>query len=370
VKVPSNRWRTLIGCGVVVFAIVLAVGSAQRAKASAAASGKPVKMAFVIPGPNLYFDNYKNALNDLSGKYKFQDHQYAVGTQWSLSAENVVLNALTSRGFNAIGLFPGDPQATNTQIQAMKRQGVTSILVGGCTNDPSQALFCIATDVYNEAYDGTKALIKKIGGKGNIAHLGTQLTDPNTILRERGVNAAVAETHGKVKMIQFIGDTDTPDAAPRAVASLLASKGTSLAGVVATGWYPTEALAAALTSKPQYRRIVVVGSDASAVTMKALKAGIIYGTEFQNSYGQSYVAGYVLQKVVGNGCTLKKDMPFDTLHMNTKRFIDSGNALITKANAAQFFAMAKNNKGVVPETIPSITAKLLKEADTKWLSCK
>jgi ribose transport system substrate-binding protein len=242
----------------------------------------------------------------------------------------------------------------------MKRRGFTSILVGGCTNDPSPALFCIATDVEGAAYSGAKALIQAIGGQGEIAHLSSQLTDPNTALRQAGVQKAVDETHGKVKLVQFIGDTDTPDAAPQAVQSLLAARGKSLAGIIATAWYPTEALSAAMKANPQYKKIKVVGADAADQTVKGIQDGDIYGSMYQNSYGQAYIASYVLQKVVGEGCKIRPDFPWQK-SPQTSKFIDSGFGLITADNVKQYIG-----KG---ESLPEKTAELQNLVDTKLLSC-
>ena len=332
------------------------------------AAGNPVRMGMSIPGPNLYFDNYDNALQDLDELFGFEDTEYTVGTEWSLNAQNISLNALMGKDFNAIGLFPGDPEATNTQMQLMKdRVGTLSVLIGGCTNDPSPALFCIATDVYLAAYDAAVILIEQIGGEGKIAHLSSNLTDPNTELRKQGAEAAVAETDGAVEIVQFIGDTDVPDQAPRIVESLLAARGDELAGVLATAWYPTEALAAWMQANPEDRDIVVVGEDASMVAMNAIRDGVIYGTMFQNSYGQSYVAGYVMAKIVGEGCTLRDDIQWDD-HPQTARFIDSGHNLVFGDNVDEFFAAADDD-GVIPETSPAITEALLAEADSDWLDC-
>jgi ribose transport system substrate-binding protein len=351
----------MAGTAAAIAALVLTSCATGAASPASSDGGKqPVKIAMSVPGPNLYFDNWDRALKDANTEHHFADSSYVVGTTWSLNAQNVTLNALVGRGFNALGIFPGDPEGTNTQLAAMKQRGITSILVGGCTNDPSPALFCIATDVEGAAYAGTKALIEAIGGEGDIAHLSSQLTDPNTQLREDGVKRAVAETNGKVKEVQFVGDTDTPDAAPRAVDSLLAAQGQTLKGIVATAWYPTEALAAKMKANPQYKHIKVVGADAAEQTVKAIQDGDIYGSMYQNSYGQAYISSYVLQKVVGEGCKIRSDFPWQKSPQTTK-FIDSGFGLITGDNIKDYIG-----KG---ESLPSTTAKLQSLVDSKLLDC-
>ena len=61
----------------------------------------------------------------------------------------------------------------------------------GCT-DPTDAVFCFATDPYKTTYTMTKALIAAMGGKGNIVHLTGLLIDTNTTLREQAVQKALA----------------------------------------------------------------------------------------------------------------------------------------------------------------------------------
>jgi ribose transport system substrate-binding protein len=361
----TYRWRWAFATAAVGAGALLMSACANSAGSNGpeASSGgeQPVKIAMSVPGPNLYFDNWDRALTDADDEFDFADSSYVVGTTWSLNAQNVTLNALVGRGFNALGIFPGDPEGTNTQLQAMEQRGFTSILVGGCSNDPSPALFCIATEVEGAAYTGAKALIEAIGGEGEIAHLSSQLTDPNTVLRQKGVERAVAETDGKVKLVQFVGDTDTPDAAPRAVDALLAARGETLDGIVATAWYPTEALAAAMKANPEYKKsITVVGADAAEQTVQAIQDGDIYGSIYQNSYGQAYISSYVLQKVVGEGCEINPDFPWQD-HPQTSKFIDSGYGLISGDNIEDYIG-----KG---ESLPEKTVELQTLVDEQLLSC-
>jgi ribose transport system substrate-binding protein len=322
--------------------------------------GQAVKMGMSVPGPHPSFDHWERALQDTSAEYDFADSDYLFGKVWSLNESNATLNGLVSRGFNAIALFPGDPAGTNSQLESMKARGVETILLAGCTDDPSPALFCLATDVEAAAYAEAKALIEAIGGEGEIAHLSSNLTDPNTQLRADGVNRAVAETNGKVKVVQFVADIDTPDKAPPAVDSLLAARGAELDGIVSTTMFPTEALAAAIAANPQYQRIVVVGADDGPQTVQGIKDGVILGSMYQNFYGQGAVAAYVFDKVVGEGCSIRDDVPWQK-HPQTTKFIDSGYALATKDNVNGLYANGAD--------LPDKTEELMAFVDAKVLDC-
>ena len=84
----------------------------------------------------------------------------------------------------------------------------------------------------------TQVLEKAMGGSGSIAFLTGLLTDGNTALREQGVNQAITASGGKVKLAQLVSNIDSASAAPPAVESLLASKGSTLNGMLSTDYYP------------------------------------------------------------------------------------------------------------------------------------
>ena len=87
-------------------------------------------------------------------------------------------------------------------------KGIPVIATAGCLNDPTKSTFCLATDVGQSAYLGTKALIEAMGGKGKIIHGTGNLVDPNTQMRIEAVKKAVAETNGAVTLVETLADID------------------------------------------------------------------------------------------------------------------------------------------------------------------
>ena len=70
-----------------------------------------------------------------------------------------------------------------------------------------------------------------MGGKGNLVHLTGNKVDSNTQRRMAGVQQAVDETNGEVKLLDTVTDIDTDlQTAQKAVADLLAAKGTQING--------------------------------------------------------------------------------------------------------------------------------------------
>ena len=72
-----------------------------------------------------------------------------------------------------------------------------------------------------------------MGGQGNLVHLTGNKVDSNTQRRIAGVQKAVDETGGKVKLIDTITDIDKDlQTAQKAVADLLAAKGSQISVTV------------------------------------------------------------------------------------------------------------------------------------------
>jgi ribose transport system substrate-binding protein len=199
-----------------------------------------------------------------------------------------------------------------------------------------------------------------MGGSGNIAFLTGLLTDANTALREQGVNQAVAASGGKVKLAQLVSNIDSPSSAPPAVESLLASKGSSLNGMLSTDYYPSVAAASILTSDPQFRHVLFIGQDNSPTVMNAIAKHYIYGTMFQNDWGQAQVAITWLYDILSKGCTVNPNGPFTPIPGPTSHFINSGYMFVSQSAVGQYLGK--------PANIPSNTAQTLAET-SKFLNC-
>jgi ribose transport system substrate-binding protein len=339
------------------------LGAAMTASAANAATKMPaskIKIALVPGGPNVYFAPWAAAAKAES-KALGVTISYVVPptATFDPSVEMSTIESLVAKGYNAFAIFPDGEASIIPLYNRLKARGIPVIDVAGCTSDPTPALLCFATNVDASAKYETEVLTKAMGGKGNIAFLTGLLTDANTALREQGVKAGVAETNGQVKLLQVVSNIDSPSAAPPAVESLLASKGSDLNGMLSTDYYPSVAAASVLSSNPQFRHILFIGQDNDPTVMKALEKGYIYGTMWQNSYGQGVVAARWLYKILADGCTVNPKAPF-TKFGHTAHFVNSGYFFVGRDQAKQYAA------GM--ESIPATTKKVLGETD-QYLSC-
>lgn len=307
---------------------VLAAGIAGNAMAS------DTKVALVPGGPHPYFAAWADAAAAAAKDFGIEA-EYRVPSAWELSKQNEMIESLVAQGFNAFLVFPGDANGTNATLEELASFDIPSAALAGCTVDPTAALFCLGTDVARSAYLGTQELIEAMGGAGKIAHFTGFLVDPNTQLRIEAVEKAVAETGGKVEIIQVIADIDAPEPADEKINAFLAARGAEVDGIVTTAWVPAVVAATSLRNLGD-KRIKMVGIDHDEVVLKAIEDGFVDGTMLQNPYGQGYIGSYAMDQI-RQGCTMKDDAPWQQT-AQTAHFIDSGTAFVDAAQVKDYKA--------------------------------
>ena len=332
-----------------LFAMIVALGG------MGAASAADVKLALVPGGPHPFFAPWEQAAADAKEAFGLAESQYAVPQEWKLDLQNKLLESLAAQGYNAFGIFPGDASGTNETMAELEAFGAPSVAIGGCTESPSPAKFCLATDVYRSAYLGTKALIEAMGGKGAIMHAGSRLVDPNTQLRIAAIDQAIKEAGPDVTLYQHVTDTDSQETGDAKINGALAADAASIDGIIATG-YVSSVIAARALENLGDGRIKMIGIDDDQIVLEAIEKGVIQGTMAQNPYGQGYIAAYALKRLL-EGCTMKADAKFDENPQNAT-FIDSGTLLISKDNLTTY---RDELKGVADDIIASF--------DDRFLTC-
>jgi ribose transport system substrate-binding protein len=336
--------------GLIAFAAMAVAISASAALAS------DNKIAVAPGGPHPYFAPWEQAAADAQKDFGIASVQYKVPADWKLELQTELLESLASQGFKAFGIFPGDPVGVNTTISELKGAGIPVAALGGCTVDPTNAVFCLATDPYNTSYLQAKELIKAIGGKGNIVHLTGQLIDTNTTLREEAVQKAVDETNGAVKLIQTVADTDAQEAGDQKINALLAAQKDQIDGIVATAYITSVVTSKSLRAIGD-KRIKFIAFNDDPIILDAIKDGFASGTAVQNPYGQAYIGAYALDLLAG-GCTVKADAPWIKTPQ-TAHFIDSGVVDVTAANLATY-----------KDDLKKLTSDIQGKFKATYLDCK
>lgn len=306
-----------------------------------------VKVALVPGGPHPYFASWKDA-----GQKAVTDFGLGGGTvndsaNWDQTKQNDLVTSLAAQGYNAFGIFGVSPDNINSTFTDLEKKGFVVASLASCPAGSTNASsFCLSTDVEQAAYKAAKAAIEAMGGRGSLVHLTGNKTDSNTQRRIAGVEKAVAETNGQVKVIQTVTDIDTDlQTAQRAVADLLAAKGKQINGIVNTAYNPAVASAAAV--KKAGLPIKVVAIDDDPTILGGIKDGSVAATVVQNPVGQAYVGSYALMKLA-TGCTMKE----------SGVTIDSGSFTVTKENVGSYDTQRQDE-----------TKTLQGDFDSKYLSC-
>jgi ribose transport system substrate-binding protein len=351
-----QRWLTVTAAACVVLA---AGGCARREEPAAgssgsgpapAAAGKPaadVRIALVPGGSHPYFQPWKSAGAEAKTEFGLGDVTFNETAGWDQTKQNDVLKSLAAQGYNAFGIFGVSPDNINSTFTDLERQGFQVASLASCpAGDTNAAAFCLSTDVESAAYKAAKTAIDAMGGQGNLVHLTGNKVDSNTQRRIAGVEKAVAETGGKVTLMQSITDIDVDlQTAQRASADLLAAKGTQIQGIVNTAYNPAVASAAAVAQSGLPIKVVAIDDDPTILA--GIKTGSVAATVLQNPEGQAMVGSYALAKL-SEGCTMKQDGVI----------VDSGSFVVTTANLANYESERQAK-----------TAELRKAFDDTYLSC-
>jgi ribose transport system substrate-binding protein len=341
-----------LGAAASALTLLFASGCAKKStddKASGSTrTPDKVKIALVPGGAHPYFQPWKTTAAEAKAEFKLGDVTFNETSGWDQTKQNDVLKSLAAQGYNAFGVFGVSPENINSTFEDLKRQGFPVASLASCpAGDVDKADFCLSTDVQQAAYKAAQAAIQAMGGKGNLVHLTGNKVDSNTQRRIAGVQKAVDETGGKVKVLQVITDIDTDlQTAQKSVADLLAAKGSQIQGIVNTAYNP--AVASAEGVKQSKLPIKVIAIDDDPTILAGIKDGSVSGTVLQNPVGQALVGSYALMKLSG-GCTMAQPGVV----------VDSGSFVVTKENVGSY----ENDR-------KAKTDELRKAFDSQYLTCK
>ncbi|WP_424534970.1 sugar ABC transporter substrate-binding protein [Sphaerisporangium viridialbum] len=307
-----------------------------------------VKIALVPGGAHPYFQPWKDEAAKVKTDLGLGDATFNETSNWDQTKQNDVLKSLAAQGYNAFGIFGVSPENINATFDDLKKQGFWVASLASCpAGSVNKAEFCLSTDVELAAYKAAQAAIQAMGGQGNLVHLTGNKVDSNTQRRIAGVQKAVDETGGKVKLLQTVTDVDKDlQTAQKAVADLLAAKGDQIQGIVNTAYNP--AVASAEGVKQAKLPIKVVAIDDDKTILAAIRDGSVAASVLQNPVGQASVGSYALMKLAG-GCTMTE----------SGVIIDSGSFVVDKANVDTYDTDRQAK-----------TDELKKTFDSQYLSCK
>jgi len=161
---------------------------------------------------------------------KIQTHQ-----NWIQNEQNQKLDGLIAPGIKGIFMMTSEPTAGNAQITKMVDAGIPIVTMGRPPELPSKSILTLAIVVEQAAYDGTVALIKAMGEKGNVVALIPMINDTNTQKRLAGIKKAISE-YSDVTLLQSIADMENVENAMTQLGDLLAARSDEIDGIMAAGY--------------------------------------------------------------------------------------------------------------------------------------
>ena len=306
------------------------VTSESSSEAASSEDAAEYNFAVVQAGIHPYYTPFPQAVADATADLGIPEPNLQAVSFFNQEEQTTLIESLVAQGINGIAMQPADPVAGNELITQMMEQGINVVGFAGTPAEPTDMIFCLATDTKTAAYEGAKHLIEAIGGSGSIVHLTGQAADTNTQKRIEGVQEAVDETNGAVTLLQTITDVDATEAAQNAIDSLLSASEDEIDGIISTVYIPSVTLSTVFTQR-QEARIKTVVCDADDAVIQAIKDGYITGTMNQNPYAQCYLCIKAL-KMLEDGWTYKDDSPF---------FLDSGFVYLNQGNVEQKDELAR-----------------------------
>ena len=309
------------------------------------------KILIYWPAPDSYCeDNIHPGYQAIEEMYGITV-DYVIGTEWTQDVENQMVQAKMAEGYDLFMVYGADTSGANALYQEMIDFGCTVVNYGGVMNDPQVAPVTVCGDVYDYSYNATKKMIEDIeatGEKAVIIDVLENLGDVNTLERQRGVEAAVAE-YPDATICQTIGDINTQDEGYEKVADALAANPTAN-GIIATGGTASRGLATALAdyyaSNPDAGHLYAVATDPSDEVLAGVNSGAIDLGIAQNGYGQGYI-GMLTLLHLAEGWNM----------VEFGKHIVTGYVFITKDNVETF-----------PEDVKALSEKIAADLETVYLS--
>jgi ribose transport system substrate-binding protein len=227
------------------------------------------------------------------------------------------LNAAIAKKPDAILIAPTDKNALITPIQRAISAGIPVVTVDTFITKPI-AFTNVSTDNLAGGHAAAKALIKAIGGSGEVAGISVNPGISTTDQRQEGFEAELKK-HPNIKYLgtQYCNDDQTK--ATNLMSALLNSH-PNLKGVFAMNVVSGNGVTAAVNAAGKSGQVKLVEFDAGPPQVQALKAGTISALIAQYPYGIGQMGVQLAYKyVTGHKAEIKK-------HYGT------GSAIITKAN--------------------------------------
>ena len=290
---------------IIYFGLALFLSISLVTNSSFAEAKKSYTIGFVpgiITNPFYISMNYgaQTAADQLGVKLIWQGPQ-----NWDFAEQTVVVNALVSRGVDALILSPCDPEALKGPLQKAVDAGILVITTDTDINDPEAKIRVtnIASNNYLGGLKAGEALAKAVGNKGEVALMGAMTGVTTNEDRYKGFREAIAKHPGiNIVSTQYSGE-DQAKAAQQMESVLLAHP--NLAGAFAVDTPTAHGCAIGIRNAGKAGKVKLAGFDAQPLEVEDLREGLTsmlvaqapfamgyLGVQFAHDYLEGFIAKF------------------------------------------------------------------------------
>lgn len=251
---------------------------------------KPYTVGFVTGlVTNPFYISMRYGAKSASDKYGIQ-LIWKGPRNWSAAQQTVVINALVSRGVDALIVAPCDPVALKEPLRKAAEAGVTVITVDTDIDDPDARIRVanIASNNYLGGFKAGQVLAEAIGRKGEVALMG-DIPGVNTFdERNRGFKDAIAR-FTDIKLVATRNSAISSEKATLQMESLLSAH-PHLAGAFAVDGAASHGCAIGIRNAGRAGTFTLVGFDALPEQVEDLRQRLTSMLVAQDPFAMGYLS--------------------------------------------------------------------------------
>ena len=314
--------KRLLGSAVLVIALVATALLAGSATAKPSKQAAPIKLGFITKFPVDFYFTLVNAAKKWDKLQPGATVVYATGKSGTDDAgEIAAIQNMIAQGVKGIAITPTSPAVSSALDKAIK-QGIKVVLIDNDIPAWKKKSSVVATDNYLGGVLAGKYLATKLKAGDSLGILEGNPANPALVQRVTGVLAGLGALKSKIKVVAKL-ETDCDQTKGATAAQTILTANQDLTAIYSACGPPAlGAIQSIKNAGIAPGGIILVGFDASPDEVKAIKAGTETASvaQFPAKMGSLGIA--TLYNAVKG--------------MKVPKNVDTGTALVTKANAAKF----------------------------------
>jgi ribose transport system substrate-binding protein len=258
-----------------------ACSSAANQGSSSSSSSKQYTIALILPIQGVPFYNMVQKGVEAEAKVKGATVQVSGPQQWDPNQQSQVVDAVIAKKVDAIIISPCDNQVLIAPLKRANDAGIKIITVdtfigdGDYTRgDVTFPIAYIGSDNVKGGQIAGEALIKAIGGNGQVYIQNNAPGASTSIQRSQGFRQAIAATNGAVTVVAENFDGGDISKATAQTSAIL-QRYPNLVGIFGATAYSAEGAAAAVKNAHKSGIIKVAHFDSSQQAIIDLRNGIV-----------------------------------------------------------------------------------------------